>query len=189
MQWQGPWSVFGFKLCKLDLNVATYCWQVYTAEQIVEKGRVFHTGCFTCKKCKKPLKDKVYHHHHISCADIDYCLTAAPSPRAPRGGVLPVLLPPGQQAPGPGRHQHRRHQGGDRAGGVSAVRGQGGASTSCLMVASPSVCRCSRRRGCGPEAACSTSSASAAAGAGTGSPCRPSTATRSPPAYTRVARW
>ena len=39
--------------------------QVYTAEQIVEKGRVFHTGCFTCKKCKKPLKDKVEHRSPI----------------------------------------------------------------------------------------------------------------------------
>ena len=49
-------------------NLSTCCYillQVYTAEQIVEKGRVFHTGCFTCKKCKKPLKDKVEHRSPI----------------------------------------------------------------------------------------------------------------------------
>ena len=34
--------------------------KVFTAEQIVEKGRSFHVGCFTCKKCKKPLKDRVH---------------------------------------------------------------------------------------------------------------------------------
>ena len=39
------------------------CWRchgkVFTAEQIVEKGKVFHSDCFTCKKCKKALKDRV----------------------------------------------------------------------------------------------------------------------------------
>ena len=33
--------------------------KVYTAEQIVEKGRNFHVGCFTCKTCKKPLSNKL----------------------------------------------------------------------------------------------------------------------------------
>ena len=33
--------------------------QVFTAEQIVEKGRTFHIGCFSCFTCKRPLKDRV----------------------------------------------------------------------------------------------------------------------------------
>ena len=33
--------------------------QVFTAEQIVEKGRTFHVGCFSCFTCKRPLKDRV----------------------------------------------------------------------------------------------------------------------------------
>ena len=33
--------------------------KVYTAEQIIEKGRNFHVGCFTCKTCKKPLSNKL----------------------------------------------------------------------------------------------------------------------------------
>lgn len=32
---------------------------VFTAEQITEKGRTYHLGCFTCNKCKRPLTNRV----------------------------------------------------------------------------------------------------------------------------------
>ena len=32
---------------------------MFTAEQIVEKGRNFHLACFTCNDCKRPLRNKL----------------------------------------------------------------------------------------------------------------------------------
>ena len=32
---------------------------VFTAEQVTEKGRIYHFGCFSCNKCKRPLTNRV----------------------------------------------------------------------------------------------------------------------------------
>ena len=32
---------------------------VFTAEQVTEKGRTYHFGCFSCNKCKRPLTNRV----------------------------------------------------------------------------------------------------------------------------------
>lgn len=43
---------------------------MFSAEQIVEKGRNFHQSCFTCKHCKKYLNDKLQvfvHEEEVYC--------------------------------------------------------------------------------------------------------------------------
>ena len=49
-----------FTTTKLPFYIMFRCGGcVYSAEEVVEKGRHFHTSCFTCKKCSKPLADKL----------------------------------------------------------------------------------------------------------------------------------
>ena len=50
--------------------------KVFTAEQIVEKGRNFHMSCFTCKSCAKPLTDKLQ--VHIGFDEEIYCKNCYP---------------------------------------------------------------------------------------------------------------
>ena len=50
---------------------------VYQAEEIIEKGVSFHKKCFTCKKCTRPLNDKLQVYHGFD-KEI-YCKVCYPS--------------------------------------------------------------------------------------------------------------
>ena len=61
---------------------------VYQAEEIVEKGISFHKKCFTCKKCTRPLNDKLQvfngFDHEIYCKVCYPSITHTPLPMDPR---------------------------------------------------------------------------------------------------------